>query len=392
MKILTLTTLYPNSEQYRHGIFIENRLRNLREKYPNIQLKVVAPVPYFPFTHAIFGEYAKCANVPALEVRHGVEVYHPRYLVIPKIGMMLTPYFLYRAMKKAVRNIQSNGYDFDLIDAHYFYPDGISATKLANEIEKPIVVSARGSDITFFPSFPKIKKAIQQTLLKVDAAIGVCKALVDEMKAIQPKQKCFKTIRNGVDLTLFSPVSAREALREKLGFNGFTLLMVGNLVELKGHQLVIEALLTLSDVNLAIIGEGPLELPLKAFVKKHNLTSRVKFLGGMKQPNLPSYYASADCLVLASSREGWPNVLLEAMACGTPVIATKVWGTPEVITSEDAGILVDRNVKDITDGILHMMNNKVSRDETRAYAEKFNWDDTSTLQYQLFEQIIRNKS
>ncbi len=104
MKILTVTTLYPNVVQHRHGIFIENRMRHLLGQYQNIQLKVVAPVPYFPFKHKIFGKYSKLTDVPYKEERFGIEIYHPRYLVIPKIGMHLTPYFLYRSVKKTVSN------------------------------------------------------------------------------------------------------------------------------------------------------------------------------------------------------------------------------------------------------------------------------------------------
>lgn len=391
MKIITLTTLYPNSEQHRHGIFIENRLLHLIKQYPAVQLKVIAPVPYFPrwlsIISCLFGSYGKYSKVPLFEQRHGVDIYHPRYLVIPKLGMNLTPYFLYRSMKKAVKDITKLGYDFDLIDCHYFYPDGVAATKLANELNKPITVTARGSDITLLPKFPKVRKKIKQVLRNVSVGIGVCQALVDEMAVIEPDHQPLQTIRNGVDLSLFQPSINREQLRKQLGIHNFTLLMVGNLVELKGHKLVIEALKQLPDIELIIIGEGPLEAELKALTRQLTLQDKVNFTGGLKQPELPNYYAAADCYLLASSREGWANVLLESMACGTPVVATKVWGTPEVVNKPEAGLLIERSVEDIAKGVKQFITNDIDRTLTRKYAEKFSWDETSHQQFELFSTL-----
>lgn len=395
MKILTLTTLYPNSEQYRHGIFIENRLLHLIRQYPEVQLKVIAPVPYFPrmlsFASRFFGHYGKYSKVPFFEQRHGIDVYHPRYLVIPKIGMNLTPYFLYRAMKKMAHQLMQRGYEFDLIDCHYFYPDGVSATKLASELNKPITVTARGSDITLFPQFPKVRQKIKKTLRNMSAGIGVCQALVDEMKVIEPDHQPLIAIRNGVDLNLFKPADDRAQLRKKLGLENFTLLMVGNLVELKGHALVMKALEQLPEASLIIIGEGELEQELKLLAKKLNLEDRVNFVGGLQQPQLPDFYAAVDCLVLASSREGWANVLLEAMSCGTPVVATKVWGTPEVVSKPEAGLLINRDVDSIKQGIEQFISNDIDRNKTRQYAEGFSWSATSAAQYELFEKCIAQK-
>ena len=388
MKIITVTTLYPNSEQHRHGIFIENRMRQLRERYADVELKVVAPVPYFPLNSSIFGDYSKYADIPLHEQRFGVDVYHPRYLVIPKLGMHLTPFFLERAIKNSLVTILNEGYDFDLIDSHYFYPDGVAATRVAKQLNKPITVTARGSDITLIPNYPTARKRIQQTLKDVDAGIGVCQALVDEMSELEPAHSPLVTIRNGVDLALFSPLEDREKTRQELNWQKFTLLMVGNLVELKGHALVIEALKKLPDCQLVIIGEGELEQSLKSLASELGVDDRVEFVGGLKQPELPKYYGAADSLVLASSREGWANVLLESMACGTPVIATRVWGTPEVVCRPEAGILIERNVENIIEGVEQVKNQPIDRNKTRMYAEEFSWDASCETLYGLFSKLI----
>ena len=392
MNILTVTTLYPNALQHRHGIFIENRMRHLMALHPNINLKVVAPVPYFPFKHKVFGDYAKYADVPLKEERFGIEIYHPRYLVIPKLGMHLAPYLLYRCLKKCLKSVVDQGYNFDLIDAHYFYPDGVAATKLANELKKPITVTARGSDITMIPQFPIARKRIKHALQRVSAGIGVCQALVDEMKVLQPNHKPLHTIRNGVDLELFNNKACRKSLREKLNFTDFTLLMVGNLVELKGHALVIKALKQLPNTQLVIVGEGELMQNLQSLAKDEGVSEKVTFVGGLQQDQLPNYYAAADCLLLASSREGWANVLLESMACGTPVVATHVWGTPEVVNSIEAGVLIkERTAKAIAQGVKELLINYPNRKKTRLYAEKFSWQKTTEALMSLFIEITDKK-
>jgi teichuronic acid biosynthesis glycosyltransferase TuaC len=100
------------------------------------------------------------------------------------------------------------------------------------------------------------------------------------------------------------------------------------------------------------------------------------------------WFSAADALILASSREGWANVLLESMACGTPVVATRVNGTPEVVASPVAGRLADvRDVEHLKQALLSLLNDYPDRADVRRYAEKFSWDETTQAQYGLFSKI-----
>jgi len=137
IRTLLFSTLYPNSVRPSHGIFVETRLRHLLAS-GEVETCVVAPVPWFPFKHPRFGEYAKHAAVPRHEERNGIRVEHPRYLLLPKVGMNSAPYFLARAGLAAARRLIASGYDFDLIDAHYFYPDGVAATLIGKALGKTI--------------------------------------------------------------------------------------------------------------------------------------------------------------------------------------------------------------------------------------------------------------
>jgi glycosyltransferase involved in cell wall biosynthesis len=217
--------------------------------------------------------------------------------------------------------------------------------------------------------------------------ITVCEALRQRLVDLGVARERIRVLRNGVDLALFRPVS-RAAVRQRLGLVGPTLLSVGSLIERKRHHLVIEALAHLPGVSLLIAGEGPLRRRLESVASESGVINRVRFLGAVPHRGLPELYGAADALVLASSREGWANVLLEAMACGTPVVASRVWGTPEVVREREAGLLCDcLDAKDLASAIGQLLANPPPRAATRTYAERFGWEETTAGQLQLFEAV-----
>ena len=374
--------------------FIETRLRQLKQHFPDVEIKVIAPIPWFPFTYNFFGSYASLAKAPRYENRFGIDVYHPRFFVLPKIGMTLTPKTLSIAIYKKAKELIEDGFNFDLIDGHYFYPDGVAIAKIAKKLSKPFTVTARGSDINFLPKFSRPKKEIQKVLSQAEHKIAVCEALKQEMIYLGATANSITTLRNGVDLKLFSFTDElkQSILREKLGLpiKKEIIISVGHLIERKGHHIVLDSLRYLPHSLLLIAGSGVNQKKLNALVIKFKLQKRVIFLGDLTQEQLARYYGAANVLVLASSREGWANVLLESMACGTPVIATNIWGTPEVVKSKEAGLLVERDSKAISEGLKLLLSHPPKRKETRQYAEQFNWYATSLGQYQIFSTLVKS--
>lgn len=388
MKIVTFSTLFPNQIKPGHGIFVETRLRHLVASGA-VDSRVVAPVPWFPFAHERFGKYADFARVPAVEERHGLSVAHPRYTMLPKIGMNIQPTMLARGARAALGRLIDEGHDFDLIDAHYFYPDGVAAAQLGQYFNKPVVITARGSDISLLPQHPKPRAMIQWAASKAAHMITVCDALKTEMMALGVDGKRITPLRNGVDLVRFQPLG-RDAIRAELELEGFVLLSVGHLVPVKGHELAIGALPLLADATLMLAGAGPERPRLEALARELGVERRVRFLGAVPQTELVRYYNAADALVLASSREGWANVLLEAMACGTPVVASRVWGTPEVVAAPAAGVLMEeRSPAGVAAGVRRLRAAGIDRAATRRYAEGFSWDATTEGQMRVFERIVR---
>jgi teichuronic acid biosynthesis glycosyltransferase TuaC len=388
LKILTFSSLYPNAVKPSHGIFVEHRLRQLLGYAPQIEARVIAPVPWFPLNAGVFGEYAAYAQVAASEMRHGIAVQHPRYPVIPKVGMQLTPWLMYRALRAPLKRLQAT-FDFDLIDAHYFYPDGVAAMYLARELGKPFVVTGRGTDLNLIPRYAGPRRRLQLVVKESAHMITVAAALKDYLLELGAEDERVTVLRNGVDLTLFHPEPEREALRRELSIEGPTLLSVGHLIERKGHHLAIEAMAELPQWQLLVIGDGPMDKALRQQADAAGVADRVRFVGRVDQPQLRAYYAAGDALVLASSREGWANVLLEAMACGTPVVASPVDGTPEVVADAAAGVLMnDLSAASVVDGVRRLSQAMPQRSATRAYAEGFDWDQTSQGQLDVFERVL----
>ncbi len=386
---MLFSTLYPSSVRPVHGIFVETRLRELL-KSGEVETKVVAPVPWFPFKSKMFGEYAQFASTPRFETRKGVEVYHPRYFLPPKVGMNVAPYTLARAALPTIRKLINDGYDFDLIDAHYYYPDGVAASFIAKALGKPFVVTARGTDLNLIPEYEKPRKLILETAERASASIGVCKALMDRLAELGADPAKLHTLRNGVDLERFKPID-RKLARQRLGLaeDQPIYISVGHLVERKGHHIAIEAMVRLSNSLLLIAGSGPESGRLQQLATQLGVDDRVRFLGQIANDQLNTWYSAADALFLCSSREGWANVLLESMACGTPVVATNIWGTPEVVSSQIAGrLMCERSAAALCESVLDLLEKYPSSNDVRMYSEGFSWESTALGQVNIFKRIL----
>lgn len=386
LRILTFSTLYPNAEQPNHGVFVENRLRHLVAS-GEVGSEVVAPVPFFPSSGRWWGAWARYARIPRQESRNGLLVHHPRFPVIPKVGMTMAPLLLYQAVLPFLRYLLAAGRSVDAIDAHYVYPDGVAAVWLGQRLKLPVVVTARGTDVNLIPQYRLPRRLIQGALAGASALITVSAALRAALLELGAAPEKVTVLRNGVDVHMFVPPSDRRGLRAKLGLARPTLISVGHLVERKGHHLVIEALRELTDWDLMIVGDGPERSRLASVIEQSGLSGRVRLLGGRPHTDLPDLYGAADVLVLASSREGWANVLLESMACGTPVVATNIWGNPEVVRTSAAGVIVERNPSAIAEGVRRLISKTQDRSATRTYAEQFSWDETTAGQIALFRRI-----
>ncbi len=386
LRILTFSTLYPNAAQPSHGVFVANRLRHLVASGA-ITARVVAPVPWFPLTSARFGTYGAYARVPRRETRDGLAIDHPRFPVVPKVGASLAPALLYAWTRGATRRIAAAEGPFDLIDAHYLYPDGVAATWIARDLGLPVVLTARGQDVTLIPDDLLPRRLILGAVRAADAVITVSRGLKDGLVRLGADGSRITVLRNGVDTVQFHPTD-RTAARRRLGLDGPAIVSVGHLIARKGNDLTMAALPDLPGVRFLLVGDGPERSRLEARARRLGVIERVRFVGRVAHDGLNDYYTAADAMVLASAREGWANVLLESMACGTPVVASDIPGSDEVVAAPEAGVLVARTPAAIRDGIRRILADPPDRAATRAYAERHGWEPTTQGQIDLFRAVI----
>ncbi|MCH9697200.1 MAG: glycosyltransferase [Gammaproteobacteria bacterium] len=384
-ELLTYTSLYPNSAQIRHGIFIENRIRKLVETN-RVNTRIVAPAPWFPFKNSLFGNYAEFAQIPHQETRHGLTVFHPRYPLIPRLGMNLTPLLMAIATYPTVKLLHQQQ-PVQVIDAHYFYPDGVAAALIGKWLGIPVIISARGTDINLFPDFFLARKMIIWAARQAEAVITVTQALKTRLTKLGIATQHINVLPNGVDHLLFKPKN-RQQLRKQYQITRPVLLFVGNLIPLKGVDIIINALTELPEFDCLIIGQGPEKTKLENLARQLNVQSQVQFINHISQEKLVDYYNIADILILPSSREGCANVLLEANACGTPVIATNVGGNPDIVLNDNAGLLMkNRDCQSLIHSVKQLFASKPQQNSVIEHAKQFAWTPIINRQIELYQSV-----
>jgi glycosyltransferase involved in cell wall biosynthesis len=278
----------------------------------------------------------------------------------------------------------SRGSRFDLIDAQLAFPEGWAARLLSAIRRVPYCITVRGHDVNHLPEFPVRGRQVRYALSGAARVMSVAEALRQCVISLGCPEERTETIPNGVDTEIFRPIPREDACAHlKLDPSRRYLVSVGHLVERKGHHILIEALGLLKDrrrpvPTLAIVGapseEGDYSSVLRELISRHGLDEEVILAGEQSARMLPLWYGAADALCLASSREGWANVLLESLACGTPVIGTRVWGTPEVISQEWLGILVERDAESFADAFERLAGMSFREEDLVRHASKFTWE------------------
>ena len=391
MNILTFTGLFPNNVFPNQGVFIKERICAL-SKLEDVSLKVVAPVPYCP-PFAV-GRWAQYRRIAAGETIDGLDITHPRYVMTPKIGMSLYGLLLFLCVLPHLKRLQRH-FDFDVIDAHFVYPDGFAAVLLGSVFHKPVVVSARGSDVNAYKRLHGMPPLLKYALKRSEHVVAVSHALGDAVASLGVPREHITVIPNGVDCGRFSP-QPREAARRVLGLNMSEriLLSVGHLTWNKGFDVLLRAMkCVLQDrqdqpIRLVLLGDGAIRRELEALTESLGLTQHVRFAGAVPNRELPLWYNAADVFCLASKDEGWPNVLMEALACGTPVVATKAGGIPEIIHAPHLGLLSERTPEALANTIRDALSREWNREVLAGEVRRRGWDSVA----QEISKVLRSVS
>lgn len=379
MRILTFTSLFPNALSPNFGIFIWQRTAHLARR-EGISIEVVAPVPYVPaFLKGT--SRGTVATIPPTEEIGGLQVHHPRYLLAPKVSMPAHGLLMYAGCRAYVKRLHQQQ-RFDCIDAHYVFPDGLAAVLLGRSLGIPVVVTARGSDIHTFRALATIRPQIRWVLRQATQIVAVSDSLAEMMRDLEPALEHVPVIGNGVDARRFFREDRRVA-REKLGLNpeDRIVVSVAALKRVKGPDLLVRsaALLKqrLMNCRVLFVGAGPELSALRQLAKQLDCAEVCQFVGTVSNDQLKTYFSAADVHCLASREEGWPNVILESLACGTPVVATRVGAAPQLLANADLGIIVDPTPEAICAGLLQALLQRWNSETISAYTQQHTWENVA---------------
>jgi len=379
MNILVISSLFPTIAQPYSGIFVYEQLMELSKKH---RITVVNPIPFFP-PIKYFKKWSRLSQVPLKEDIAGISVFHPRYLTFPRYILFpivgITSYFI--SVRAIARKIDMS--DVNLIHAHFASPDGFVTALIGKLYHKPTVLTVHGSDINVYTKKYLWKKQIVYALSNVKKVVCVSKKLQKKVVALGIEKTNTCVIPNGYNSTLFRPKNKRK-IREVLNLptEKKILLFVGNIVPIKGLSYLLRAMTNIAkkrqDVLLVIVGGGSQKNELERKTNNLGIAEYVKFVGEKPHREIPLWMNACNVFILPSLNEGFGGVLIEAMACGKPVVATNVGGIPENM-NKDCGILVEPKDSDaLADAILNALDREWNKKRILSHVKGYAWNKVVT--------------
>lgn len=387
-RILTLSTLFPAATRPNFGIFVERQTAALAT-LGDFDVTVINPIGIAPWPLSLSATYAGLRTLPRHEQWRGLDIYRPRFTALPKIGGQMNPAMIARAVQPLAKKLHTEQ-RFDLIDAEFFYPDGPAAMRLSDALGIPFTIKARGADIHHWGNAPGCASQLLEAADKAAGLLAVSGALKADMAALDINERKITVHYTGLDQSRFIPRD-RASEKAKLGVTGPLILSVGALIPRKNQNLLIAALPQLPGATLMLAGQGPCESDYRELAVKLGVESRVRFMGNVPHDDLPALFAAADVMALVSESEGLANAWVEALACGTPIVASDVGGIRELVKSRDTGRIVKRNPDAVASAIKELLANPPSRDAVAANVGAFSWDENARQLAAFFRDILRNQ-
>ncbi|MBN2212128.1 MAG: glycosyltransferase [Sedimentisphaerales bacterium] len=385
MNVLSWSYCFPNAHQPTWGVFVEQRLAALNRK---VDLQVVAPTPYFPLLTRLHGR-----SLPHRENWHGLTVHRPRFFYIPAICKSLDGWFYGRGLTAWLKQFRQQ-WRPDVLDAHFVWPDGVGVAYLARKLKLPYIITLRGK---IYPclEIPSQRRQCAQALIGAAAVISVSSPMADEARKLGVPDERLFVIPNGVDLRHFAPRNKMDARRQLgLPLDKPLIVAVAHLKAAKGHGELIRALQQLdNDVHLVIVG-GEVVSGYRRELERLSLTlgvlQRVILADRQAYDKIPLYLNAADVSVLASYREGCPNVVLESLACGTPVVATRVGAVEDLMAvPRDGQIVPPRDAEALAAAIKQVFSATKRADYHVAAGAVKSWDAVAEQVQMVFNNTLQ---
>jgi glycosyltransferase involved in cell wall biosynthesis len=387
MRILALTNLYPNVFQETKAPFVRNELLGLSHSHT---VRVISPISWMDeLRGCLRGIRLTCRST----TRDNIPIDYPRYWYPPGLLRQYYGQLFYQCARRVFHQVATS-LQPHLVYTPWAYPDGWAAVRLAREIGVPVVIKVHGSDILLLNQHQAKLIPTTSAVRQADGIVAVSRDLTTRLTQLGvPPNKLYVNY-GGVDQSTFFPGS-RALAREKLGLPATrrVLLFIGNLVAVKDIPCLLTACTHLrkrrDDFELRIIGGGPLRSELQRLCRQHELTDTVYFEGTMPQSQLGDWFRAADLFVLSSKSEGVPSVLLEAASCGTPFVAPRVGGIPEIVEWGRGVLVKPGDPSDLARGIEKGLE-QVWPGEERILQRSA--QDSAWELEQIFEQVLAQHS
>ena len=390
LKILVLSRSYPNNVLALLGLWVEGLARSSLEFCDS---KVISPVPYCPPLPGL-GNYTRFRRIERRRSTNGVEALYPRFLVPPGQKFHAWESFTYYISAMAAADRIRRDFPFDLIHAHFSYPDGCVAARLGRRYKVPVVISEHAPWKPWMENYPRVLQLAGSAFSECAFHVSVSTSVRDEVKSFMGDSDKQRVIPCGVDGSVFT-------LGEEQSQSKNRILFAGAIRPVKGVDILLRAMRLLvsrgRSETLAIIGESYYQsyqieyARIRQMVADLGLQARVEFLGGKTQAELARYMQQSSVVVLPSRKESLGMVLVESLACGTPVVATRSGG-PEDIVNEKVGVLVPpEDPEALADAIQRVLQRPedFDRADLRTYAlAKFSWNRISKQYLELYQEAI----
>jgi len=388
LRVLAVTRIFPNRLEPLACPFQRKQFVALSR---HVDLTVAAAIPYFPGAEFLGDRYrvGKLSRLPARDVMDGLPLLHPHAPYLPRVGPLLSAINAPLYLTGLLPLVPKWRNQFDVVLGAFLFPDAWAARRLAMLLGLPYVVKAHGTDVNVTARSASVRPFIKSALRGASAVIGVSRPMLEALEMLGAHRERIVHVPNGVDRHLFRPRN-RNAARQALGLpeKGKVLLFVGRVEREKGLQELVAAFRDLASkssesMSLVILGDGSFQKCLAGQVQD---LKNVRLLGTRPPEDVARYLSASNVLVLPSWAEGTPNVVLEALAAGRPIVATHVGGIPDVVRHDHTGLLVPpKDVPALASALHTALHRSWSEEDIVATAPP-DWDRSGDLLYEVLER------
>jgi glycosyltransferase involved in cell wall biosynthesis len=385
MRVVAITNLFPNARQPNRGVF---NLQQFAALGRHGDLRVVAPLPWQPWSHGF------SRPIPLEEAFGGIRVTHPLHVYVPWLGRAANGVLMAASLQREVTRVVREHRPEVLLGA-WAYPDAVATALLARRLGLPWVAKVHGSDLNVIARDPLLGGQIRWALRQAAGVVAVSNGLKERVEALGVPSEKVRVLHNGVNLDRFG-LQERAVVRERLGLpqERRTILFVGNLLAGKGALDLLDAVHLLAahatEMPLLVyVGGGKDREILEASISRYGMDAHIRLVGPRPHEEVPDWIAAADLLCLPSHNEGCPNVVLEALACGRPVVATRVGAIPDFIDERTGALVLPRDTKGLAAALESVLTRVWDAEALRRRVQPLSWEENAATLAAELERAAR---